>query len=146
MTTHRHLRTASGRPSLRALLAPVALVPVLLLVPAALPLCGMEVEACFTAAAPAVPPTALGDHCPMETAVQAEMPCCVEDTAPAEPVPVSPPAADSGSQLKIQLHAPAVAVAALTVPLPAPAPARAPAPDSTAPAVPLYTLLSSLLS
>lgn len=147
MTTNRYPRAPSRRSALRASLAPALLIPALLLVPAALPLCDMGAEACFTVVpGPAAPSAGPGDHCPMEAAALDEMPCCVRDAGPVEPTPVTPPKADTGLQVKLHLQVPVVAVTSTVTVLPGEVLARVPAPALAAPAVPLYTLLSTLIS
>lgn len=145
MSTNRHLRTASGRLGrVRwASLVPSALVPLLLLVPAGLPLCDPGVEAC----AITVPVAPAGAHCPMEALSGASRPasmeCCVRDAAPPGPSPAAPAKADPDLRTPLQLLAPAPAPALADLPNPARTPA--PAATPTASAVPLYTLLSTLL-
>ena len=123
------------------------LVPVLLVVPASLPLCGMEMEACAVDA-PRVP---VGSHCALaamgDAAGLGEMPCCVSDAAPQGPAPAAPGKADA--DLRVQLKAPAPVVAPAHAFLAAPfhaAPAVCSTAAPAASAVPLYTLLSTLLS
>ncbi|HEX6201134.1 MAG TPA: hypothetical protein VF150_12785, partial [Thermoanaerobaculia bacterium] len=142
-----HHRSASGRGALRATLAPALLIPALLLVPAALPLCGMGVEACFTAAVgPTVPVGAPGDHCPMGAEAREDMPCCVTDAAPPEPTPVAPPKADHDLQVKPQIQSPHASAPSPVAAARAEALGGPPCPALAGPQVPLYTLLSSLLS
>lgn len=138
MTTTRHLRAA---------LAPALLVPALLLVPAALPLCDMGTEACVTMAAEAAAPAAgSGAHCPMDAVARQEMPCCVQHAAPPEPTPVAPPKADHDLQPKPQVQTPHASAASPAAAIPSVALGRPQAPALAAPAVPLYTLLSTFLS
>lgn len=146
MSCMLHLVSESRRirpRRLSGLLASWAMVPVLLVVPASLPLCAMEMEACAVDA-PVMPG---GVHCPMEASGLGEMPCCVRDAAPQAPAPAAPGKADA--DLRVQLKAPGPVAALAHAPLatladaaPVPSPTAAPA----APAVPLYTLLSTLLS
>lgn len=147
MTTCRHSRAASRRalPGFAASLAGV-LVPLLLLVPAGLPLCDPGVEAC----AITVPVAPAGAHCPMETLAASggagPMECCIQDAAPPGPAPAAPAKGDGDLRAPFQASAPApVAVSgrmALATVTSAPAATAAP----TASPVPLYTLLSTLLS
>lgn len=147
MTTNRRYRSASGRGTLRAALAPALLIPALLLVPAALPLCDMGAEACVTMVAErAAPVGGPGDHCPMGAAAREEMPCCVADAAPPEPTPVAPPKADHDLQVKPQIQSPHASAPSPVAVAPAEALGGPPCPALAGPQVPLYTLLSSLLS
>ena len=123
-------------------LAALAVAVALLVVPASLPLCAMEMEAC-SVDVPAVP---AGAHCPMDTAGFGEMSCCVEDATPQAPAPAVPGKADAERQLQ---STPALAPAAVdlaSTAFPASAPVVPEAADLAASPVPLYTLLSSLLS
>jgi hypothetical protein len=117
------------------------LIPALLLVPAALPLCDMGAEACFEA-----PVAGPGDHCPMGAAAREDMPCCVADAAPPERVPVAPPKADHDLQVKPQIQSPHASAPSPVAVAPAEALGGPPCPALAGPQVPLYTLLSSLLS
>lgn len=147
MTTNRRHRSASGRGTLRAALAPALLIPALLLVPAALPLCGMGADACVTMVAErAAPVFGPGDHCPMGAAAREEMPCCVADAAPPERAPVAPPKADHDLQVKPQIQSPHASAPSPVAVAPAEALGGPPCPALAGPQVPLYTLLSSLLS
>jgi hypothetical protein len=139
VSADRHFRTVPRTAPLLALVASLAMVLVVVQVPP----CGMSAEACALAARPA--PAA---HCPMESAMgaAAAMDCCVGDAAPSrEPAPAAPAPADD---LRVQLKAPAPTVSLISgivAALPAALPARAADATSTPPAVPLYTLLSTLL-
>lgn len=147
VTTNRDPRTATGRPGpgLLASLA-AALVPLVLLVPAGLPLCDPEVEAC----AITVPVAPAGAHCPMEplsgASGSASMECCVRDATPPAPSPAVPAKSDPDLRAPSQVLAPALAAAPVLALLPTPSRAPAPADAPTAQAVPLYTLLSTLLN
>jgi hypothetical protein len=137
---HHRNRRALG---VSGLLASWVLALVLVVVPAALPLCGMEMDLCSMEVA-AVP---TGTHCPMEEAGRPEMPCCVQDTSPQGPAPATPGKADADLRVQLKAQAPAPTLvqtlfATPTVEAPAPAPVAILA----TPAVPLYTLLSTLLS
>lgn len=134
-------------PRLSGLLASLVMVPVLLVVPATLPLCAMDMDAC----AMDVPVAPAGAHCPLaaagDTAGRGEMPCCVSDAAPQGPAPAAPAKADA--EVRVQLKAPGPVVApahALLAAPPEAAPAPSPSAAPAAPAVPLYTLLSTLLN
>lgn len=140
---HRHLRA----PRLCAALASVAMAAVLLVVPAALPLCGMEMDPCAVEVS-AVP---AGTHCALagrgEVAGLPEMPCCVQDTSPQGPAPAAPGKADTDLRLQLKAQAPAPTLAQALFAAPAvAAPEPVPQAVPTASAVPLYTLLSSLLN
>lgn len=129
--------------SLPGLLASLAMMPVMLVVPAALPLCAMEMDACAVDV-PVAPERA---HCPMDGAGLGELTCCVEDAAPQGPAPAAPAKADT--DLRVQLKAPGPAAAPAHALVAAPiqaAPTATPAAAPAAPAVPLYTLLSTLLN
>lgn len=131
------------RPRLSGLLTALVMVPVMLVVPASLPLCAMEIDAC----AVDVPVVPAGAHCPMDAAGLGAMPCCVSDAAPQGPAPAAPGKADA--DLRVQLKAPAPVAAPAHAFLAAPSEAaQAPSPTAApaAPAVPLYTLLSTLLN
>lgn len=132
---------------LLASMVPMGLIPVLLVVPASLPLCAMEMEACAVNA-PMVP---AGAHCALaamgEAAGQGEMPCCVSDAAPQGPTPATPGQADADLRVQLKAPGPVVALAhAVLATLPEAPPAASPTAAPAAPAVPLYTLLSTLLS
>lgn len=140
MSADRRHRAASRTARWLALVASLAMALVVVQVPP----CETGTEACAVEARPA--PAA---HCPMEAARAsgAAMDCCVEDAAPSrEPAPAAPAPADD---LRVQLKAPAPAVAsatALVAALPSALPARGSSAAPTAPAVALYTLLSTLLN
>lgn len=140
MSADRHLRPASRSARLLAVVASLALA----LVVAQVPPCEAGTEACPVEARPSP-----GAHCPLEAAMAAgaAMDCCFEDAAPSrEPAPAAPAPADD---LRVQLKAPAPAVAlvsGLVASLPAALTARAADATLAAPAVPLYTLLSTLLN
>lgn len=148
MTTNRHLRAASGRlgPVPRVWVVPLALVPLLLLVPAGLGLCDPAVEAC----ALAVPVAPVGAHCPMEALEGAggseSLECCVRDVTLPVPSPAAPAKADSDLRAPFQILAPAPVAPPAEAALPAVPSALAPAAAPIASAVPLYTLLSTLLN
>lgn len=113
-------------------------------VPASLPLCTPAMEECgLVATAGAAPET----RCTMDEAGLGGMPCCVEDAAPGDPQPVPPGKVDSGP--RIQAEAPAPLLTASHGILPGPA-GPVPAPDAAAArkasTIPLYTLLSILLT
>lgn len=135
---HRRPRRLSG------LLTSLVMVLVLLVVPASLPLCAMEMEACAVDL-PLVPAT--GMHCPMDAAGMGALPCCVSDAAPQTPAPAAPGKADADLRVQLKAPGPAAAPAHAFVATPSEA-AQAPSPTaaSAAPAVPLYTLLSTLLN
>lgn len=138
MSEHRR-----RNPRLSGLLTALVMVPVMLVVPASLPLCAMEMDAC----AVDVPVVPAGSHCPMDGAGLGAMPCCVSDAAPEGPAPAAPGKADADLRVQLKAQGPAAApahalVATASEPTHAPSPTAAPA----APAVPLYTLLSSLLN
>lgn len=137
---HRRNRRASR---LSGLLASWAVAFVLVLLPAALPLCGMEMDLCSVDAV-AVP---AGTHCPMDEAGGPEMPCCVQDTSPQGPAPATPGKADADLRVQLKAQAPPPTPAETLFAMPTvEAPAPVPVATLAAPAVPLYTLLSTLLS
>lgn len=129
---------------LPALVASLVTVAVLLVVPASLPLCVSDLGVCFVQAAE---PAAA--QCPLMAVAASvgEMDCCVSDAKPQGPSPAVPGKADADphSHLQAQALPPAPGGVADAVPAalaPAPSPTAAPA----ASAVPLYTLLSTLLN
>lgn len=144
-------------------LAALALAAVMLVVPASAPLCASELGVCPMPEAPALakaPARSTAEpHCPMAAAHRGEhgaapdlsaMDCCVTDAAPYGPVPAVPtPAKKADAERQLQplpaLTPAAVALGSPTRPAPAPA-VSPPAADLAASSVPLYTLLSSLLS
>ena len=131
--------------------AVLALVAVMLALPVSAPLCASALGVCAlpTAAAPPV-----GAHCPMAAAMEgmgdgADMDCCVSDAAPQEPAPAVPgPSGKVDGERSLQTVAGLAPVpASLAFATPAlPAPAPEPTANLAASPVPLYTLLSSLLS
>lgn len=130
-------------------LAVSALVAVMLVVPVSAPLCASALGVCAMPEAVAPP---IDAHCPMAEAMghgeAAAMECCVSDAAPQGPPPAVPGKADVERQLQsasLLALAPVAAVPDLAALPAAPAPPP-PAADLAASAVPLYTLLSSLLS
>lgn len=150
----------SHTPSLSFASAVVALAAVMLVVPASASLCASDLGVCAMPEAPA-PETA---HCPLAAGHGApsehghgsahdqapDMDCCVTDAAPHGPVPAVPsPAKNADTERQLQ-PLPALAPADVVLGSPAaPAPVPAvspPAADLAASHVPLYTLLSSLLS
>lgn len=137
---HRH-------PRLSGLLTSLVMVPLLLVVPVSLPLCDTEMEDC----AVGVPVVPNGAHCALaptgDAAGLGAMPCCVSDAAPQAPAPAAPGKADA--DLRVQLKAPVPAAAAVHAFLAAPsaaAPGVSPPAAPAGPAVPLYTLFSTLLN
>lgn len=138
MSAHRIL------PRLRNA-ASLAVAPLLLALVASAPLCELGVEACFLPEPPRAGSMAGGDHCPMDAAGLGDMPCCVEESVPHGPSPAAPGAPDLRVQLDFQGVAPAAVAANLAAPRPAAHRPVRPEPP-TAPPVPLYTLLSTLLS
>lgn len=129
--------------------AALALAAVVLVVPVSAPLCASALGVCSM---PEAVPPPVDAHCPMAEAMghgePAAMECCVSDAAPQGPTPAVPGKADSERQLagaSLLALAPAAAVPALAALPAAPAPPP-PAADLAASAVPLYTLLSTLLS
>jgi hypothetical protein len=137
-------------PRLPFALAALALAAVMLVVPASAPLCASDLGVCAMPEAPAEA------HCPLAAAHGSghdgvpAMDCCVTDAAPHGPVPAVPtPAKKADAERQLQ-PLPALAPVALALgspALPTPAPtASPPAADLAASPVPLYTLLSSLLS
>ena len=140
MSADRNLRPASRSARLLAVVASLALALVVVQVPP----CEAGTEACPVEARPSS-----GAHCPLEMAMGtgAAMDCCLEDAAPSrEPVPAAPAPTDD---LRVQLKAPApvlTAATSLVAALPSALPVRGASAVPAAPAVPLYTLLSTLLN
>jgi hypothetical protein len=140
-------------PRLSVSLAALALAAVMLVVPASAPLCASGLGVCAMPEAPAKA------HCPLAAAHGSghdggpAMDCCVTDAAPqgpVGPVPAVPtPAKKADAERQLQ-PLPALAPVALALgspALPGPAPQAPPlAAELAASPVPLYTLLSSLLS
>lgn len=134
----------SRAPSLFGLGAALVALAGFVLVPASLPLCTTAMDECGLVATAVSAP---GARCTMDEAGLGGMPCCVEEAAPDDPQPVPPGQVDSGP--RIQAEAPAQLLAASHGILPGSA-GPVPAPDAaaarTASTVPLYTLLSILLT
>jgi hypothetical protein len=157
------MNPSRSTPRLPVALAALALAAVMLVVPASAPLCASDLGVCPMPVAPAPekapahPPAE--PHCPMAAAHGGghgaapdfpAMDCCGTDAAPHGPVPAVPaPAKKADAERQLQ---PLPALAPVAVALGSPAhlaPASAvspPAADLAASSVPLYTLLSSLLS
>lgn len=138
-------------PRLPVARAVLALAVVLLVVPVSAPLCASALGVC---ALPEAVPPPVDAHCPMAEAMghggmehgeAADMECCVSDGAPQGSAPAVPSAERQLAGASLLALAPAVAVPDLAV-LPAASAPSPPAADLAASAVPLYTLLSSLLS
>lgn len=143
--SRRHrIRRIPRAPSLLGLGAALVALAGFVVVPASLPLCTAAMEECgLVATAGAAPET----RCTMDEAGLGGMPCCVEEAAPGDPQPVPPGKVDSGP--RIQAEAPAPLLTASHGVLPGSAgPVLAPdaAAARTASTVPLYTLLSILLT
>lgn len=131
--------------------AALALVAVMLVVPVSAPLCASALGVC-TMPEVAAPP--VDAHCPMAEAMghgapapgeSPVMDCCVSGAAPQGSEPALPNGERQLQAASLLALAPAAAVPALAVLPAAPAPSP-PAADLAASAVPLYTLLSTLLS
>lgn len=129
----------------------LTLAVVMLVVPVSAPLCASALGVC---AMPEAVPPPIDAHCPMAEAMghggmeqgeAAGMECCVSDAAPQGPTPAVPNAEQQRAGASLLALAPAAAVPDLAALPAAPAPPP-PAADLAASAVPLYTLLSSLLS
>ncbi len=144
----------SAQPHRYASWAALALVAVMLVVPVSAPLCASALGVCAMPEAVSPP---IDAHCPMAEAMghggmghgdTAAMDCCVSDGAPQGQAPAVPAKADVERQLagaSLLALAPLAVGFDLTVlpGFPAPPPLAA---DLAASAVPLYTLLSTLLS
>lgn len=131
-------------PRLRSA-ACLAVAPLLLVLVASAPLCELGMEACFQPEPAQVGSMADGAHCPMDAAGLGEMPCCVEETVPHGPSPAAPGSPDLRVQLDPHALAPVAVAASLEAPRPAAHRPVRPEPPMASP-VPLYTLLSTLLS
>lgn len=113
-------------------------------VPTSLPLCTTAMDECGLVATMVAAP---GARCTMDEAGLGGMPCCIEDAAPGDPQPAPPGKADPGhrAQPEAQAPVPAGGDALLAACSPA-ALGLAPEPKPALPSVPLYTLLSVLLT
>lgn len=129
--------------------AALALVAVMLVVPASAPLCASRLGVC--ALPEAAPP--VDAHCPLAAAMghaggepedMATMDCCVSDAAPQGPAPAVPDGERQLQGASLVALVPAAGSFELAA-LPAAAPPAPPAADLAASAVPLYTLLATLL-
>lgn len=139
----RLLAVSDARPLPRLRTAAcLAVASLLLALVVSAPLCELGMEACFL---PGSLPAEGASHCPMDAAGLGEMPCCIEEAVPHGPSPAAP--GTPGQRVQIDPHA--VAPVSLPAPLAPPTTTERgflrPAPPAASP-VPLYTLLSSLLS
>ncbi len=124
---------------LGALVASLALVAVLVQVP-----CLMGAETCALA-----PVTRVASSlCPMAADGGRAMKCCAKGEAPRQSAPATPAGHDSGQRLQLQVLPVGTGLVPVlpASPTAAERPAMAFAAIPAAPATPLYTLLSTLLS
>lgn len=143
--SRRHRIRRPPRPA-RLLGLGAALVALVgfVVVPASLPLCTTAMGECGLVATAVAAP---GVRCTMDEAGLGGMPCCVEDAAPGDPQPAPSGKTDSGLRVQSESPAPVLAAGDALLATSSPAGLTLAAPPETAlQPVPLYTLLSILLT